>query len=76
LASTLSIGIRLFSLVGDDVALDERVGQLGRGRGFPFHRPQETIYRGWIEVKNGDLAEDISLMRSGSSAYRATGAET
>ena len=34
-----------------------------------------TIYRGWVKVKNGDVAEGISLLRSGSAAYRATGAE-
>jgi predicted ATPase len=33
------------------------------------------IYRGWVKVKNGDVAEGISLLRSGSTAYRATGAE-
>jgi predicted ATPase len=79
LGSTLNIGIRLLSLVGDDVALYERVGQLvavATEQGFPFYRAQETIYRGWIKVKNGELAEGISLIRSGSSAYRATGAET
>ena len=34
-----------------------------------------TICRGWVKVKNGDVAEGISLLRSGSGAYRATGAE-
>ena len=34
-----------------------------------------TIYRGWVKVKNGDVAEGISLLRSGSAAYCATGAE-
>src|SRR6516165_7168077 len=34
-----------------------------------------TISRGWIKVKNGDVAEGISLLRSGLAAYRATGAE-
>ena len=34
-----------------------------------------TIYRGWVKVKNGDVTEGISLLRSGSTAYRATGAE-
>jgi predicted ATPase len=34
-----------------------------------------TISRGWVKVKNGDVAEGISLLRSGSVAYRATGAE-
>ena len=34
-----------------------------------------TIYRGWVKVKNGDVAEGMSLLRSGSAAYRATGTE-
>jgi predicted ATPase len=34
-----------------------------------------TILRGWAKVKNGDVAEGISLLRSGSAAWRATGAE-
>jgi predicted ATPase len=33
------------------------------------------IFRGWITVKNGDVTEGISLLRRGSAAYRATGAE-
>ena len=41
----------------------------------PTGGAQGTIYRGWVKVKNGDVAEGISLLRSGSSAYRATGAE-
>ena len=36
---------------------------------------QGTIYRGWAKLKNGDVAEGISLLRSGSVAYRATGPE-
>jgi predicted ATPase len=31
--------------------------------------------RGWVKVKNGDVTEGISLLRSGLSAYRSTGAE-
>jgi len=44
-------------------------------QGFPFWRAQGTIYRGWVKVKNGDVTEGISLLRNGSAAYRATGAE-
>ena len=44
-------------------------------QGFPYWRALGTIYRGWVKVKNGDVAEGISLLRSGSTAYRATGAE-
>ena len=79
LAVSLAIGARLLSLVGDDAALDERADQLvavATEQGFPHWRAQGTIYRGWVKVKNGDVAEGISLLRSGSAAYRATGAET
>ena len=75
---SLAIGTRLLSLVGDNAALDERADQLvavATEQGFPFWRAQGTIYRGWVKVKNGDVAEGISLLRSGSTAYRATGAE-
>ena len=78
LAGSLAIGVRLLSLVGDDAALDERADQLiavATEQGFPSWRAQGTIYRGWVKVKNGDVAEGISLLRSGSSDYRATGAE-
>ena len=34
-----------------------------------------AIYRAWVKVKNGRVTEGISLLRSGSAAYRATGAE-
>jgi predicted ATPase len=34
-----------------------------------------TISRGWVTVRNGDVAEGILLLRSGLAAYRATGAE-
>jgi predicted ATPase len=34
-----------------------------------------TISRGWVKVKNGDVVEGIFLLRAGSAAYRATGAE-
>jgi predicted ATPase len=34
-----------------------------------------AIYRGWVKVKNGHVAEGVSLLRSGSTAYRATGAD-
>jgi predicted ATPase len=72
------MGTRLFSLVGDTAVLGERVDQLvalATEQGFPFWRAQGTIYRGWVKVKNGDVTEGISLLRSGSAAYRATGAE-
>jgi predicted ATPase len=33
------------------------------------------IFCGWVMVKDGDVAEGMSLLRRGSAAYRATGAE-
>lgn len=79
LAVSLSLASRMVVLVGDNAALDERAGQLvavATEQGFPFYRAHGTIYRGWVKVKNGDVAEGISLLRSGSSAYRAIGAAT
>jgi len=78
LAVSLSVGTLLLSLVGDDAALAERADQLiavTAEHGFPHWRASGTIFRGWTRVKNGDVAEGISLLRSGSIAYRATGAE-
>jgi predicted ATPase len=74
----LSLGSRLLSLVGDKAALDERADQLvsvATEQGFPRFGAEGTIHRGWIKVENGDTAEGISLLRSGLSAYRSTGAE-
>jgi predicted ATPase len=65
-------------LAGDNAALDERADQLvavTTEHGFPLWRAQGRIYRGWVKAKNGDVAEGISLLRSGLAAYRATGAE-
>ena len=31
-----------------------------------------TIFRGWVKVKHGDLAEGTFLLRSSSTAFRAT----
>ena len=69
---------RLLSLVGDDAALRERADELvavTAEQGFRQWRAQGAIYRGWVKAKNGDVTEGMSLLRSGSSAYRATGAE-
>ena len=79
LAVSLALGARLLSLVGDDVALEERVAELvgvATEQGLPHWRAQGTIGCGWVKVKTGDIAEGISLLRSGSTAYRSTGAES
>jgi predicted ATPase len=78
LVVTLTFGARLLSLDVDNAALGEWVDQLvavATEQGFLQWRALGTVYRGWLEVKNGDVTEGISLLRSGSAAYRATGAE-
>jgi predicted ATPase/class 3 adenylate cyclase len=78
LALTLTFGARLHSVGGENAALDERAAQLialATDQGFPFWRAMGAIYCGWVKVKNGNVTEGISLLRSGSTAYRATGAE-
>jgi class 3 adenylate cyclase/predicted ATPase len=79
LAVTLSTDSRLLSLAGDSATLDDRASQLialATEQGFPLYHILGTIYRGWVKVKTGDLLAGISLLRSGSSAYSATGAKT
>ena len=78
LAGGLAIGARTLSLVGDYAALNEWVNQLitlATEQGFPHWSAQGAIYRGWVKVKNGDVTEGMSLLRSGSNAYRTGGAE-
>jgi class 3 adenylate cyclase/predicted ATPase len=78
LAVNLAVSARLLSLVGDNATLGERVDQLvavTTEHGFPYWCAQGAIYRGWFQVNNGEVTEGISLLRSGSAAYRATGAE-
>ncbi len=78
LALSLSLGTLPLSLVGDNVALDERADQLvavATEQGFPVWRAMGTVHRGWVMVQTGDLTRGISLLRSGWAAYRATGTE-
>ena len=78
LLTSLTFGCRLLSLVGDDTTLEvlaDEVNAVTVEQGFPFWDALGMIYRGWLKVKNGDVAEGMSLLRRGSSAYRATGAE-
>jgi predicted ATPase len=77
-AASLNMGARLLSLAGDYAALGEWADQLvnvATEQGFAHWRAEGTIYRGWVTVKQGDVTEGISLLRSGSATYRATGAE-
>jgi predicted ATPase len=76
LTTSLSMASRLHWLVGDNDALDELAEELvavAAEQDFAQSRASGTICRGWVKVKNGDVAEGISLLRSGSGAFRATG---
>ena len=78
LASILALGAVPFSLVGDGAVLGEWADQLitlASDQGLPFWGAMGTTYRGWVTVKNGEVLEGISLLRSGTAAFRATGAE-
>jgi predicted ATPase len=77
LAGNLATGIRLSLIAGDDAALGEWLDQLvivTTEQGFPHWRAMVTICRGWVAVKDGNVAEGISLVRSGSAASRTYGA--
>jgi DNA-binding winged helix-turn-helix (wHTH) protein/predicted ATPase len=79
LASALAIGAGLLSLGGDNAALGDRADELvaiTTEQGFPAWHAQGTIYRGYAKAENGDVVEGVSLLRSGLSAYRATGTVT
>jgi class 3 adenylate cyclase/predicted ATPase len=79
LAVSLALGARLFSLVGDSAALAEQADQLialSTEQGFPHFAALGDIFRVWASAKNNaELTEVISLLRCGSTAFRATGAE-
>jgi predicted ATPase len=78
LASSLSNGALVLWLLGKDADLDQQADQLvaiAAEQGFPYWLARGTIYRGWVKVKNGDVTEGVSLLRSGSIAYGATGAD-
>jgi predicted ATPase len=49
--------------------------QVATEQGFPYWRTEGTIHRGWVKVKHGDATEGISLLRSASTALRATGTD-
>jgi class 3 adenylate cyclase/predicted ATPase len=76
LAASLAMGTGLLLLTGDNAPLDKGAVELiavAIEQGFPRWHAQGTICRGWVRVKNGDVPEGMSLLRSGSKAYSATG---
>jgi predicted ATPase len=78
LALSLAFDVTRLAFVGDNATLGERVDQIvavAIEQGFTSWRAFGTAFRGWVNVKNGDVAEGISLLRSGLSAFRAAGSE-
>jgi len=79
LTLSLAYGSRLLSLGGDNAVLDKWADELvvvTTEQGFHVWRAQGTIFRGWVKVRKGDVTEGMSLLRSGWTAFRRTGAET
>jgi predicted ATPase len=77
LAVSLAFDARLLLLLGDEAALSERATQLiavSSEQSFAYWRALGTIYRGWVKSNDGEMAEGLYLIRSGSTDYRATGA--
>jgi class 3 adenylate cyclase/predicted ATPase len=71
LATSLTLGCELLSLVGDDTALSELADQLvvvTTEQGLSERRNHETVFRGWLKVGNGEVMEGTSLLRSASAA--------
>ena len=70
---SLAYAAALLSLTGDDAALDERADELvavTTEHGFPTWGAHGTIYSGWAKVRNGDMAEGISLLRGSAIVSR------
>jgi len=79
LAGILSQASVLLSLVGENAGLDEQASQLfavATEQSFRYYRAQGTIFRGWAMVKNGEVTEGTSLLRTGFAEYRATETQT
>ena len=78
LALSLDHGARLLTLVGEEAPLGEQADQLvalATEQGFPQWQALGTIYRGWVKIRNGEVAEGTSLLCNGSTASRAAGME-
>jgi predicted ATPase len=76
LALSLGFGAILLSLIGDDAIFAKRLDELAvvaAEHGFTVYRATGMVLRGWLTAKNGDVANGISLLRDGLTAYRAIG---
>jgi class 3 adenylate cyclase len=68
LAAGLVISTRILALLENNAALRKRADELvavAAEQGFSQWRAEGMIHRGWIKVRNGDVAEGLSLLRSG-----------
>jgi hypothetical protein len=77
LAAGLAIGAVFLTLDGNDAALNERAEELvavATEQGFPSWLAWGTMFRGWVKVRNDDVTEGMSLLRTALAAHRATGA--
>jgi class 3 adenylate cyclase/predicted ATPase len=78
LVASLEFDATRLSLVGDVAAVSGRADELvavATEQGFPTWAAHGTVFRGWVKVKDGEVAEGISLLRAGSTALRGTGME-
>ena len=78
LATSLSVGAVRLSLLGDHAILGKWVDQLvavATEQGFEYWRAGGIALQGWVQVKNGSVAEGLRLLQAGSNAYRATESE-
>jgi predicted ATPase len=76
-AASLSLVMPMLTMIGDTAAPSRWADQLASvagEQGFAHWRGVGAIYRGWAKVRNGDVADGLSLMRSGTAVFRATGA--
>jgi predicted ATPase len=77
LGSTLSDGAVVLALIGDGATLNDWADEmlaLASDQGFPYFRALGTLGLGWARFMNGEVTAAIPLLRSGSTAYRASGA--
>jgi predicted ATPase len=68
----------VLSFDGDNALLGEWVDEMiaiTAGRALAQWNAGTTVFCGWVKIQNGDVAEGISLLRSGLTAYRAPGTE-
>jgi predicted ATPase len=76
LALSLAFGTMLRWLSNDDAEFEQLADQLlaiATEQRFTQWESAGSIFCGWIKVKNGNVAEGLSQLASGSAAYRNAG---